>query len=159
MSSRADVLRAPRNSLGDDTEQLRAAAVASVLSYPISTRSRVNVEAAPLESIPDARPAALAAAQELLPRLPESCFIEMAGGPAAYNVTPLRERQQANLRTLCKAVGRNGDTGRRLLSYIVKLEEYRRKRQIDIHTGVLYRIHRHTPVHKIYTPNRMVSGS
>ena len=106
-------LRAPAGSLGPETERLRSAAVASVLSYPISTRARTNAASAPFEALPDARPAALAAAQKLLPKLPESCFIEMAGGPTAYAVTPLRERQQSNLRTVCKAVGKNS-TGRHL---------------------------------------------
>ena len=128
--SRADVLRAPPGSFGPCTESIRAAAVSSVLSYPISTRARTNTASAPFEALPDARPTALASAQKLLPELPESCFVEMAGGPAAYALTPLRERQQANLRTLCKAVGKNGDTGERLYSYILKLKEYRRVRQI-----------------------------
>ena len=52
--------------------------------------------------------------------------------------TPLRERQQANLRTVCKAVGKNGDTGERLYSYIIKLKEYRRDRQIGGDMWPLY---------------------
>ena len=71
-------MRAPTGSLGPDTERFRSAAVASVLSYPISTRARTNTVSAPFEALPDARPSALAAAQKLLPELPESCFIEMA---------------------------------------------------------------------------------
>ena len=86
--SRADILRAPAGSLGPKTESFRSAAVASVLSYPISTRARTNTFSAPFEALPDARPSALAAAQKLLPELPESCFVEMAGGPAAYAATP-----------------------------------------------------------------------
>ena len=136
--SRADILRAPAGSLGPKTESFRSAAVASVLSYPISTRARTNTFSAPFEALPDARPSALAAAQKLLPELPESCFVEMAGGPAAYAATPLRERQQSNLRTLCKAVGKNGDTGDRLYSYIIKLKEYRRVRQIGGDIWPLY---------------------
>ena len=136
--SRADILRAPAGSLGPKTESFRSAAVASVLSYPISTRARTNTFSAPFEALPDARPSALAAAQKLLPELPESCFVEMAGGPAAYAATPLRERQQSNLRTLCKAVGKNGDTGERLYSYIIKLKEYRLARQIGGDMWPLY---------------------
>ena len=61
----------------------------------------------------DVRPKALAVAKRILPRLPEECFITMAGGREAYAATPLHERQAANLRTVCKAVGRNGDAGER----------------------------------------------
>ena len=131
LASRADVLRAPPLSLGPRTEELRSDAVRSVLSCPLAAVAR---DAPPSEEVQrpdvDVRPKALAAAKRLLPFLPEDCFVAMAGGRAAYDATPPSERRMANLRTVCKAVGQNGDSGERLISYLERFREYRRVRNI-----------------------------
>lgn len=141
LCSRAAVLRMPNEALGPSTEDVRRAAVASVLAAPMTLRdAQHRPEPAVAEGLtsPSATPQALAAAQKLLPLLPEECFIEMAGGAAAYRATPLAERQQANLRTLCAAVGRRGDAGFRLASLISKLHDYRRLREIPGDCWPLY---------------------
>jgi hypothetical protein len=132
-SSRARVLTAPPLLFGPDTESIRASAVVSVLSIPIAQRTQLqsaSVPSAGADAPLGVRQSAKDAAVSLLPLLPESCFIAMAGGKEAYEATPITERQQANFRTLCKAVGRSGDTGTKLQGYIEKLLEYRRIRGV-----------------------------
>ena len=129
LSSRADVLRAPVGAFGATTAAVRQEAVVSILSNPISTRSRKSPPTeASLAPLPpsDSSKKAIDAAVRLLPLLPESCFVQMAGGQQAYDTTPLRERQDANFRTLCKAVGKWGDAGVRLCTLIERLHEYRK---------------------------------
>lgn len=141
LRSRADVLLASPCSLGPSTEVLRDEAVRSVFSNPIVPP---RYPCPPSDAVPprsagdDVRTKARAAAIALLPLLPEACFISMAGGAEAYAATPLAERQQANLRTLCKAVGRNGDAGLRLATLISKLAEYRRLRGVPGDMWPLY---------------------
>ena len=138
--SRGDVLYAPAGSLGSPTERLRSLAIASVISNPISLHSRLGDCSAELEASPPpgASPAQVAAARRLLQFMPESSFIEMAGGPAAYAATPVAERQLSNFRTVCHFVGRKGDTGIRLASLIVKLIDYRADRGIGGDLWPLY---------------------
>ena len=131
--SRGDILRAPSHAFGPRTKLFKSEAISSILSNPISTRAKRkrtftdDVEPSDLEE-PTLK--ARHAAMRLLPLLPESCFIDMAGGIKGYNATPAAERQQANLRTLCKAVGRNGDTGVRLATLISKLVDYRHQHHV-----------------------------
>ena len=143
LASRASVLSAPVGTLGPNTEAVRHAAVDSVLARPFSAPVQPSLEASHTpatahEPLVDATPKAVASAKRLIKNLPLSCFVEMAGGQAAYDRTPPSERQLANLRTVCKAVGRNGDTGDRLSSYIEKLKAYRRIRDIQGELWPLY---------------------
>ena len=131
--SRGDILRAPSHAFGPRTKLFKSEAISSILSNPISTRAkrkRTFTDDVEPSDLGEPTLKARQAAMRLLPLLPESCFIDMAGGIKGYNATPAAERQQANLRTLCKAVGRNGDTGVRLATLISKLVDYRHQHHI-----------------------------
>ena len=122
----------PPNLFGDQTEFLRSRALDSAMLLAISPRvpaavpsPQVSQQLQTLSSPDDKR---VQVACELLPLLPHSCFVDLAGGQEAYDATPAAERQQANLRTLSKAVGKDGDAGKRLIRYITKLKHYRAMR-------------------------------
>ena len=140
-SSRSKILTASRLDFGQNTEAIREAAAASAISFPIAGGASELLATEPIGLPPvfDGNANRIDGIVERLSALmPLQSFVEMAGGQAAYDATPLHERQIADRRTLRKAVGRNGDTGVRIISYIQKLHEYRRKRGIEADLWPVY---------------------
>jgi len=133
ITSRAQLLAAPPQSLGPSTEFLRQQAVLNTLSIPlgVGANSQPAPAAQPSPFHADSAADCSSAVRALIPLLPEQCFISMAGGQQAYASTPAAERQEANLRTVCSFAGKSGDNARKLASLISKLHEYRTLRAIE----------------------------
>lgn len=136
LSSRRQLLTASPSEFGHNTDAVREAAISSTLSAPLahlrsSVSSFVPTSSTDQLPIPTSQHKVDTVIYELASLMPLSAFVDMAGGPEAYAATPASERQSANLRTLRKAVGRNGDTGVRLVNYLRKLRQYRSLRRIS----------------------------
>ena len=140
LTSRRLVITAPAGSLGRDEAELRSSAISSAISNPIKFQDLAAAK--PLFPMYDTGSSlsskTIASAQRLLPLLPEVAFIGMAGGAAAYAATPVHERQVANFRTVCKAVGKDGAAGDKLASIIEKLQTFRRLRGVKGDLWPLY---------------------
>ena len=140
LTSRRLVITAPAGSLGRDEAELRSSAISSAISNPIKFQDLAAAK--PLFPMYDTGSSlsskTIASAQRLLALLPEVAFIGMAGGAAAYAATPVHERQVANFRTVCKAVGKDGAAGDKLASLIEKLQTFRRLRGVKGDLWPLY---------------------
>ena len=114
-ASRADATATPKGFLGVHTEAVRQSAIESMLDDPVPRCPPAPFQPEPSLALQlpfhEARDEAQKCARELLPLLPQSSIVEMAGGKLLYARTPAAELQQANFRTVCKAVGRKGADG------------------------------------------------